>query len=79
MDDNQLFDICYLKRVAEILLFFIVLVPPCVTTFECANGGSVKVDDPDRCYCDCLEGYTGDHCESKLHFHLLVQLYYHQG
>ena len=41
-------------------------VPPCSTT-ECQNGGKVVQDTTGTggCACDCIDGYTGDLCQSK--------------
>ncbi|XP_048584121.1 fibropellin-1 isoform X2 [Nematostella vectensis] len=32
----------------------------------CKNGGACRLRAPDWAYCECLMGYTGDHCEVAL-------------
>ena len=44
----------------------IVSVPPCDTLLVCENGGVGTLDAANQCYCECIAGYTGDLCESKI-------------
>ena len=42
----------------------VLFIDPCYN-YKCANGGTCVADNNDRPICNCLSGFSGNHCEKR--------------